>query len=109
MATFVFGPPQSGALTASAADLYTAVATVEEVRQASFCNTGASTRLVTVWRTPSGGSDEMVLNAEPLPPGETLNLVALLGPLHLAIGDKLRAKQDAGADVRWLISPVRMS
>lgn len=109
MATYRFTAPASGALSSSAADLFIGQGSVDRVTQLCLCNTGATQRAVTIYRKPSGGSDEEILAAFPLPAGETLNVVQIAGQVHLAPGDALRGKQDAGTDVRWTLSAVRMT
>ncbi len=74
--------------------------TSDIISKLSFRNTGASTRVVTVYVVQSGGSAETAneLQVKSIPPGKEWDCNLIKGEV-LNTGVSLQAKQDAGADV----------
>lgn len=94
-------------LSSSAADIVAEVAsnTVTAVVTCTFRNTGGSSRTVTVYKIPSGGSaatgTELAVRA--IPAGKQWRCLEAINE-RLEAGQKLQAKQDAGTDVNAIVS-----
>lgn len=89
-------------LSSTSSDIVAAAAanTQRHVTSMSFHNSGGSTRTVTVYRIPSGGTagTTNILAVQTIPSGKTWICYPAINEI-LEVGQFIQAKQDAGTDI----------
>jgi hypothetical protein len=100
-----------GALSTTLTTLYTVPTTKKAwVTKMRFRNTGVSSRTLTVqFFSSSTGTARSIWPDVPLDPGESTDLIAGEDLLGLATGNIIKASQDAGADIDYVISGEELS